>query len=111
MQDLYAKRCFKLIDEYAPGFSSSIIGYDMLTPPDLEKEIGLTGKSPIWKLPGRFFFNAEFSSEKAQLWILVLNFIHASAETWVFSPVTGGNIFHGAMGLDSLFLMRPLKGW
>uniref|UniRef100_A0A9I9CSV6 Pyridine nucleotide-disulfide oxidoreductase domain-containing protein 2-like n=1 Tax=Cucumis melo TaxID=3656 RepID=A0A9I9CSV6_CUCME len=45
--DLYAKRCFKLIDEYAPGFSSSIIGYDMLTPPDLEKEIGLTGKSPI----------------------------------------------------------------
>ncbi|KAE8647588.1 pyridine nucleotide-disulfide oxidoreductase domain-containing protein 2 [Cucumis sativus] len=64
-RDLYAKRCFKLIDEYAPGFSSSIIGYDMLTPPDLEKEIGLTG----------------------------------------------GNIFHGAMGLDSLFLMRPVKGW
>jgi len=23
----------------------------------------------------------------------------------------GGNIFHGAMGLDSLFLMRPVKGW
>lgn len=32
-----------MIDEYAPGFSSSIIGYDMLTPPDLEREIGLTG--------------------------------------------------------------------
>ncbi|KAJ4851469.1 hypothetical protein Tsubulata_014138 [Turnera subulata] len=45
--------------------SSSVIGYDMLTPPDLEREIGLTG----------------------------------------------GNIFHGAMGLDSLFLMRPVKGW
>ncbi|KAK6125533.1 hypothetical protein DH2020_040724 [Rehmannia glutinosa] len=44
---------------------SSIIGYDMLTPPDLEREIGLTG----------------------------------------------GNLFHGAMGLDSLFLMRPVKGW
>ncbi|CAD6211441.1 unnamed protein product [Miscanthus lutarioriparius] len=40
-------------------------GYDMLTPPDLEIEFGLTG----------------------------------------------GNIFHGAMGLDSLFLMRPAKGW
>lgn len=25
--------------------------------------------------------------------------------------LTGGNIFHGAMGLDSLFLMRPVKGW
>lgn len=23
----------------------------------------------------------------------------------------GGNIFHGAMGLDSLFVMRPVKGW
>ncbi|KAI9164844.1 hypothetical protein LWI28_003121 [Acer negundo] len=37
----------------------------MLTPPDLEREFGLTG----------------------------------------------GNIFHGAMGLDSLLLMRPIKGW
>ncbi|XAR73866.1 hypothetical protein NMG60_11007980 [Bertholletia excelsa] len=64
-RESFAKRCFNLIDEYAPGFSSSIIGYDMLTPPDLEREIGLTG----------------------------------------------GNIFHGAMGLDSVFLMRPLKGW
>lgn len=64
-RESFAQRCFTLIDEYAPGFSSSIIGYDMLTPPDLEREIGLTG----------------------------------------------GNIFHGAMGLDSLFLMRPVKGW
>ncbi|KAM7251754.1 hypothetical protein ACFE04_023637 [Oxalis oulophora] len=64
-REAFAKRCFTLIDEYAPGFSSSIIGYDMLTPPDLEREIGLTG----------------------------------------------GNIFHGAMGLDSLFLMRPVKRW
>nr|XP_043615447.1 pyridine nucleotide-disulfide oxidoreductase domain-containing protein 2 [Erigeron canadensis] len=64
-RESFAQRCFALIDEYAPGFSSSVIGYDMLTPPDLEKIIGLTG----------------------------------------------GNIFHGAMGLDSLFLMRPVKGW
>ncbi|KAG9146668.1 hypothetical protein Leryth_021816 [Lithospermum erythrorhizon] len=64
-RESFVKRCFNLIEEYAPGFSSSVIGYDMLTPPDLEREIGLTG----------------------------------------------GNIFHGAMGLDSLFLMRPVKGW
>ncbi|KAI4327597.1 hypothetical protein L6164_020037 [Bauhinia variegata] len=64
-RESFARKCFALIDEYAPGFSSSIIGYDMLTPPDLEREIGLTG----------------------------------------------GNIFHGAMGLDSLFLMRPVKRW
>ncbi|XP_058081420.1 uncharacterized protein LOC131229472 isoform X4 [Magnolia sinica] len=61
----FAQRCFSLIDEYAPGFTSSIVDYDMLTPPDLERVFGLTG----------------------------------------------GNIFHGAMGLDSLFLMRPVKGW
>ncbi|KAJ7944286.1 pyridine nucleotide-disulfide oxidoreductase domain-containing protein 2-like [Quillaja saponaria] len=64
-RESYAKRCFNVIDEYVPGFHSSVIGYDMLTPPDLEREIGLTG----------------------------------------------GNIFHGAMSLDSLFLMRPVKGW
>ncbi|GMY11527.1 pyridine nucleotide-disulfide oxidoreductase domain-containing protein 2-like [Fagus crenata] len=64
-RESFAQKCFALIDEYAPAFSSSVIGYDMLTPPDLEREIGLTG----------------------------------------------GNIFHGAMGLDSLFLMRPVKGW
>ncbi|KAJ0507543.1 putative amine oxidase, FAD/NAD(P)-binding domain superfamily [Helianthus annuus] len=64
-RESFAQRCFNLIDEYAPGFSSSVIGYDMLAPPDLERIIGLTG----------------------------------------------GNIFHGAMGLDSLFLMRPVKGW
>ncbi|XP_057434901.1 uncharacterized protein LOC130727704 isoform X3 [Lotus japonicus] len=64
-RESFAQKCFTLVDEYAPGFSSSILGFDMLTPPDLEREIGLTG----------------------------------------------GNIFHGAMGLDSLFLMRPVKGW
>ncbi|EXB37230.1 hypothetical protein L484_020289 [Morus notabilis] len=42
-RDSFARRCFTTIDEYAPGFSSSVIGYDMLTPPDLEREFGLTG--------------------------------------------------------------------
>ncbi|XP_054825057.1 uncharacterized protein LOC129322728 isoform X2 [Prosopis cineraria] len=64
-RESFLHRCFSLIDEYAPGFSASVIGHDMLTPPDLDREIGLTG----------------------------------------------GNIFHGTMGLDSLFLMRPVKGW
>ncbi|KAH9711412.1 Amino oxidase domain-containing protein [Citrus sinensis] len=73
-RESYAQKCFSLIDEYAPGFSSSVIGYDLLTPPDLEREFGLTGN---------------LTSQ----------------------PETCGNIFHGAMGLDSLFLMRPVKGW
>ncbi|KAL8473223.1 hypothetical protein ACS0TY_030159 [Phlomoides rotata] len=46
----FAQRCFDLIEEYAPGFNSSVIGYDMLTPPDLEREFGLKGKTVmiIW---------------------------------------------------------------
>lgn len=47
IQESFARRCFTLIDEYAPGFSTSVIGYDMLTPPDLEREIGLTGNKAI----------------------------------------------------------------
>lgn len=40
---LFANKVFSDIDEYAPGFSDSIIGYDMLTPQDLEATFGLTG--------------------------------------------------------------------
>ncbi|CAB3977130.1 Pyridine nucleotide-disulfide oxidoreductase domain-containing 2 [Paramuricea clavata] len=34
---------FDSIEEYAPGFKSSVVGRDILTPPDLEKTFGLTG--------------------------------------------------------------------
>ena len=39
----YAKRCFDQIEEYAPGFKSSIVGYEVLCPADIEREFGLTG--------------------------------------------------------------------
>lgn len=35
-RDAYADKIFNQIEEYAPGFKSSIIGVDMLTPQDLE---------------------------------------------------------------------------
>ncbi|XP_062927478.1 pyridine nucleotide-disulfide oxidoreductase domain-containing protein 2 isoform X2 [Mobula hypostoma] len=60
-RNLYADRVFDGIEQYAPGFKSSVVGRDILTPPDLEKVFGLTG----------------------------------------------GNIFHGAMSLDRLYLARP----
>ncbi|XP_072095132.1 pyridine nucleotide-disulfide oxidoreductase domain-containing protein 2 isoform X5 [Mobula birostris] len=60
-RNLYADRVFDCIEQYAPGFKSSVVGRDILTPPDLEKVFGLTG----------------------------------------------GNIFHGAMTLDRLYLARP----
>ncbi|XP_012687708.1 pyridine nucleotide-disulfide oxidoreductase domain-containing protein 2 [Clupea harengus] len=58
----YANTVFDWVEQYAPGFKSSIVGTDILTPQDLERVFGLTG----------------------------------------------GNIFHGAMSLDQLYLARPL---
>ncbi|KAK7110479.1 pyridine nucleotide-disulfide oxidoreductase domain-containing protein 2-like [Littorina saxatilis] len=57
----YADSVFDTIEDYAPGFKSSVIDRDILSPPDLERIFGLTG----------------------------------------------GNIFHGAMSLDQLYLARP----
>uniref|UniRef100_A0A2D4L9X7 Uncharacterized protein n=1 Tax=Micrurus spixii TaxID=129469 RepID=A0A2D4L9X7_9SAUR len=39
----YANRVFDSVEAYAPGFKASIIGTDVLTPPDLEKIFGLPG--------------------------------------------------------------------
>lgn len=39
----FAERCFKVMDEYAPGFSSTVQDYQVLTPLDLEQTFGLTG--------------------------------------------------------------------
>lgn len=52
---------FDLVEAYAPGFKSLVVGRDILTPVDLERIFGLTG----------------------------------------------GNIFHGAMSVDQLYLARP----
>jgi len=31
------------VEDYAPGFKASVLGKDVLTPPDLERIFGLTG--------------------------------------------------------------------
>ncbi|KAM8924621.1 pyridine nucleotide-disulfide oxidoreductase domain-containing protein 2 [Pelodytes ibericus] len=42
-KDCYADTVFDWIEKYAPGFKSSVIGRDILTPPDLERIFGLSG--------------------------------------------------------------------
>ena len=37
----FVYRCLKIVDEFCPGFSSSVIGYDALSPLDLERVFGL----------------------------------------------------------------------
>ncbi|XP_034754769.1 pyridine nucleotide-disulfide oxidoreductase domain-containing protein 2 [Etheostoma cragini] len=61
-REAYADTVFDWVERYAPGFKKSVVGRDILAPPDLERIFGLTG----------------------------------------------GNIFHGSMSLDQLYLARPL---
>jgi phytoene dehydrogenase-like protein len=61
----FADTVFQVIEEYAPGFTSSVVAREVLSPLDLERVFGLSG----------------------------------------------GNIFHGSMGLEQLFWLRPAPGW
>lgn len=38
-----AAQVFNVIEEYAPGFKDSVVGKEVLPPPDLERIFGLTG--------------------------------------------------------------------
>lgn len=40
---LSASSAFDWVEQYAPGFKKSVVGRDILTPPDLERIFGLTG--------------------------------------------------------------------
>jgi len=39
----FADRCFKVVERYAPGFTSSVIDRQILSPVDLERTFNLTG--------------------------------------------------------------------
>lgn len=63
-RDAVAKLMIDTVDRVAPNFAASVLGYEALSPLDLERRFGLVG----------------------------------------------GDIFHGALGLDQLFSARPLLG-
>ncbi|MCZ6794025.1 MAG: NAD(P)/FAD-dependent oxidoreductase [Planctomycetota bacterium] len=42
-KESFADRCIDLLEEYAPGFRSLVIGRDAISPKDLEEEFSLTG--------------------------------------------------------------------
>ncbi|MCJ0825609.1 NAD(P)/FAD-dependent oxidoreductase [Luteimonas sp. 50] len=63
-RDTVAKLMIDTVDAHAPNFARSVLGYEALSPLDLERRIGLVG----------------------------------------------GDIFHGALGLDQMFSARPLLG-
>ena len=63
-RDTVARLMIDTVDAVAPNFRASVLGYEVLSPLDLERRFGLTG----------------------------------------------GDIFHGALGLDQLFSARPVLG-
>jgi phytoene dehydrogenase-like protein len=63
-KDAFADRCFEIVEQYAPGFTASVIDRQVLSPVDIERTFNLTG----------------------------------------------GNIFQGSMGLNQLFMFRPVPG-
>ena len=63
-RDTVARLMIDTVDAFAPNFARSVLGYEALSPLDLERRFGLVG----------------------------------------------GDIFHGALGLDQLFSTRPLLG-
>ncbi len=42
-KDRFADRCFDILEEYAPGFKSSVLHRIVIPPPDMERLWGLTG--------------------------------------------------------------------
>ncbi|WP_242345441.1 phytoene desaturase family protein [Anaeromyxobacter terrae] len=42
-RERFADRCFEALEEYAPGFTASVVAREVLAPPDLERRFGLTG--------------------------------------------------------------------
>lgn len=42
-KDKFADRCFDIMEEYAPGFKSSVIDRQVIPPPEMERLWGLTG--------------------------------------------------------------------
>jgi phytoene dehydrogenase-like protein len=42
-RDAFADRCFEVVNDYAPNFTSAVIDRQVLAPPDLERVFNLTG--------------------------------------------------------------------
>lgn len=43
LRDDFSRTCIRLLDSYAPGFEKSVVGYDAISPLDMERDFALTG--------------------------------------------------------------------
>ncbi|KAF2980231.1 hypothetical protein EK904_014383, partial [Melospiza melodia maxima] len=91
---------FDCIEDYAPGFKASVIGRDILTPPDLERIFGLPGGVGTMSVSSEHRSGASASGHtglgQAQL---------------AHTELCWQNIFHGGMSLDQLYFARPVPSY
>lgn len=84
VKDAYADRMIGLIERYAPGFGSSILGRAVLAPPDLERDnpnlIGGDSLGGSHHLDQNFFFRPAFGWSRYRTPIQRLYMVGAS--TW-----------------------------
>lgn len=93
-QCLHSSIVFDCIEAYAPGFKVSVIGRDILTPPDLERIFGLPGGVGASGLGSEQRSCASWGGD--------------TVHTCTFSLQ---NIFHGGMSLDQLYFTRPAPSY
>ena len=108
----FVHRVFSVIDQYAPGFSDSVIDYDAVRTPTHIHTHAKTKKtnthtythtiSITFNLTLRTPHNTHHTLHTTQLSPLDLERIFGLHK---------GNIFHGAMGIHQLGYARPSFGW
>ncbi len=100
-KDAYAKRCFEIINEYAPNFKASVEHFQVLTPVDLQNEYGLTGGN---------LFHGEMTLD--QLFFMRPIAKHADFRTPIKNLFLCGSGCHpggGIMGSPGLIASRLVK--
>lgn len=100
---------FSVVDEYAPGFSESVVGFEVLPPPDLERVFGLTGGVRTWVLQCLFILLIYHSSFLLGFSVSIgcIYFYWICWFIYCLYLSLSQNIFQGAMSLDQLFVSRP----
>jgi hypothetical protein len=123
---------FSIIDQYAPNFSASVVGRDVLSPWDLEQTFGLTGgvraaTRTCLCLHARHIGRiclyvcvcgcmATYVATRLLACVLLLARFYIICTCvcvclWMRSlmMVRLQNIFHGSMGLHQLYYSRPVR--
>ena len=130
----FVQRCLSVVDEFAPGFSGSVLGVDALSPLDLERVFGLHKVRARCRRSQELCAGVVPFSQREEVVVVGaqrLSSAHPRPPTLISPPrpccgpgalavgadgamqgaVVQGNIFHGALALHQLSYTRPAPGF